>query len=83
MTLLIFGVWIFLFDQNNLLDRFSDMKKLRDLEAEKEYYTHKIQEDQQRMKELISDKDDLEKFAREQYQMKKDNEDIFVVIEDE
>ena len=83
LTLLIFGVWIVLFDQNNLIDRFSDMKKLRELKAEKEYFTKKIKEDQQRMKELVTDKDNLEKFAREQYLMKKDNEDVFVVIEEE
>ncbi len=83
LTLLIFGVWIFLFDQNNLLDRFSDMKKLKQLEKEKEYYQHKIKDDQQRIQELTSDKDDLEKFARETYLMKKDDEDVFVVVHED
>lgn len=83
LTLLIFGVWILLFDQNNLLDRFSDMKKLQQIEKEKEYYQNKIKEDQKRIKELKSDKDDLEKFAREKYLMKKDNEDVFIVVEEE
>lgn len=83
LTTLIFGVWLVLFDQNNLLDRVANMKKLKQLKAEKEYYQNKIQEDQSRMKELVSDKDNLEKFAREQYLMKKDNEDVFVVIEEE
>jgi cell division protein FtsB len=81
LTALIFGVWIGLFDQNNLLDRFTAMSKLKQLKEEKDYYRQKIQEDQQRMKELMSDKEDLEKFARETYLMKKDNEDVFVVIE--
>ncbi|MBI9069793.1 MAG: septum formation initiator family protein [Salinivirgaceae bacterium] len=83
LTLLIFGVWILLFDQNNLLDRFYEMKSLKALVEEKAYYSNKIQEDQRRMNELESNKDDLEKFAREQYLMKKDNEDVFVVVEKE
>jgi len=83
LTLLVFGIWIFLFDQNNLVDRFQDVHKLNALEQEKEYYKVKIEDDQRRMKELISDKDNLEKFAREEYLMKRDNEDVFVVIKDE
>lgn len=83
ITILIFGVWIFLFDQNNLLDRYHDVKKLNQLKAEKEYFINKIDEDQRRMKELISDKENLEKFAREEYLMKRDNEDVFIVIEED
>jgi len=83
LTVLIFGIWVFFFDQNNLFDRFSDMKKLKELEKEKIYYENKIKEDQQRIYELTSDKDDIEKFARETYLMKKDNEDVFVVVEDD
>lgn len=81
LTTLIFGVWIGLFDQNNLLDRVVALKRLKQLQEEKAYYKAKIEADQQRMHELMSDKDDLEKFARETYLMKKDNEDVFVVIE--
>jgi cell division protein FtsB len=59
------------------------MKKLRQLEKEKEYYLNKIKEDQQRIFELTSDSDDLEKFAREKYLMKKDNEDVFIVVQED
>jgi len=83
ITSLIFGVWILLFDQNNMLDRFHDVKKLNELKQEKEYFKQKIQEDQRRMKELMSDKESLEKFAREEYLMKKDEEDVFLVIEED
>lgn len=83
ITALIFGVWILLFDQNNLLDRFHDVKQLNELKQEKEYFKKKIFEDQRRMNELMSDKESLEKFAREEYLMKKDEEDVFLVIEEE
>jgi cell division protein DivIC len=82
LTIVLFAVWVGFFDQNNLVDRFSNLKKLKQLNKEKEYYAKKIVEDQQRLKELKSDSDDLEKFARETYYMKKDNEDVYVVVEE-
>ncbi len=83
LTIFIFGVWILLFDQNNLLDRYHDVKKLKQIEQEKDYFINKIDEDQRRIKELESNRDNLEKFAREEYLMKKDDEDVFLVIEGE
>lgn len=83
LTILVFGVWIVLFDQNNLVDRFQEMNNLKALKAEKAYYSKKIKEDQRRMQELKSNKEDLEKFAREEYLMKKEDEDVFVVIEED
>ena len=41
----------------------------------------KIETDIQRTKELETDDDNLEKFAREQYLMKKSDEDVFVIVE--
>ena len=82
LTITLFVVWVAFFDQNNLIDRFENMHKLNQLNKEKEYYQKKIGEDKKRLKELMSDKEDLEKFARETYFMKKDNEDVFVVIEE-
>ncbi len=77
----IFILWLLFFDQNNLLNRISDYRTLRDMKAQKEYYAKKIESDAQRTEELLSDDDNLEKFAREQYMMKKPNEDVFVIVE--
>lgn len=82
LTLIIFTVWILLFDSNNLVDRFAQMKTLKQLEKDKEYYMKRIEEDSRKLNELETDKENLEKFAREQYLMKKENEEIFVVIEE-
>jgi cell division protein FtsB len=49
---------------------------------EKEYYQQKIEEDRRRIDELKTNTENLEKFAREQYLMKKDNEDIFVIVDE-
>ncbi len=77
----IFAVWMLFFDQNNIIKRISDMRTLHNMKAQKEYFINKIETDTRRTEELLSDDENLEKFAREQYLMKKPNEDVFVVIE--
>ena len=52
---LIFLLWILFFDQNNLLNRISDLRNLREMKAQKEYYAKKIETDIQRTKELETD----------------------------
>jgi cell division protein DivIC len=82
LTGTLFFVWVFLFDQNSLVERHKFSNELEELNQEKEYYLQKIEEDSKRLKELKTDNDNLEKFAREQYLMKKDNEDIFVIVDE-
>lgn len=77
---LIFLVWIAFFDKNSIVEKMQLRSKIGTLEKEKDYYQKKIEEDNRKIKELLSSPDNLEKFAREQYLMKKDNEDIFVIV---
>jgi cell division protein DivIC len=81
LTLVIFLIWIIFFDRDSIVDRFRSIKTLNKLKAEKEFYEEQLVEDRENLNKL-QDKDFLEKFAREEHWMKKDNEDIFVVIED-
>lgn len=81
LTLLFFIIWLFLFDSNNLIDSFKQVKDMKQLESDKEYYQKKIKEDSGKLKELKTDSKSLEKFAREQYLMKKKNEDLFIVLD--
>jgi cell division protein DivIC len=78
---LAFLVWMLFLDSNNLIARFQLSGKLSDLENEKIYYEEKIKEVEKDRDELFGDRESLEKFAREKYLMKKDNEDIFIVEE--
>jgi cell division protein FtsB len=55
--------------------------KLNALENEKEYYQEKISEVEKDREELMTDKELLEKFAREKYLMKKPTEDVFIIQE--
>ena len=83
MAVLVFLVWLLIFDNNSLIDRVRYLKILHEMEEEKEYYLERIEEDSRRLNELKTDRDNLEKFAREQYFMKKENEDVFVIVEEE
>ena len=56
------------------------MRELQKLKADKEYYTKKIEEDKRKLHELKTDNHNLEKFAREQYHMKKADEDLYIVL---
>jgi cell division protein FtsB len=78
----VFVLWISFLDQNNLLNLMSSRRNLRDMKEQKEYYAKKIESDIQKTKELVSDEENLEKFAREQYLMKNPNEDVFIIVED-
>ncbi len=83
LTTIIFFFWLLLFDQNNLLERRKLNREYKQLLQEQEYYQQKIKEDRKRINELKTNDENLEKFAREQYLMKRDNEDIFIIVEDE
>jgi cell division protein FtsB len=68
-------------DSNNLIARYHLTSKLNSLENEKEYYEEKIKEVEKDHNELFGDRESLEKFAREKYLMKKETEDIYIVVE--
>jgi cell division protein DivIC len=78
LSLIIFLGWIIFFDQNNLVERVQNLNQVHQLERDRIYYTSKIKDDSIKLEQLRTDKKNLEKFAREQYLMKKKNEDIFV-----
>ncbi|MBN1251345.1 MAG: septum formation inhibitor [Bacteroidales bacterium] len=79
ITLVIFFAWIALFDSSSILDRIRLKRELNKLVSEKEFYIKKIKEDSISLIELKTNNDNLEKFAREKYLMKKNNEDIFII----
>lgn len=82
LTGISFLIWITFLDSNNLVSRFSLTSKLNNLEREKKFYERKIREVEKDQKELFGTNETLEKFAREKYLMKKETEDVFVVVEE-
>jgi cell division protein FtsB len=80
LTIVIFVVWVTLLDSNNLIARYKDIRELHKLRMDREYYIKRIEEDKQKLHELKTDKHNLEKFAREQYHMKKSDEDLYIIL---
>jgi cell division protein FtsB len=78
-----FILWISFFDDYNLIQHFRDQNKLEQLTEQKEYLKNKILSDQRKIHELQTNRKNLEKFAREQFLMKKRNEEVFVIVEEE
>ena len=77
-----FLVWMIFFDKNDVLSRYEYSQQLKKLEQERDFYkaeTDKVTKD---LDELTSNPRQLEKFAREKYLMKKDNEDVYVVVKE-
>jgi cell division protein DivIC len=80
LTIIIFIIWVTLLDSNNLITRYKEMSELRKLKIDREYYIKRIEEDKQKLHELKTDNHNLEKFAREQYHMKKSDEDLYIIL---
>lgn len=78
-----FVIWIMFFDENNLMQHRKNLAELEQLESQVEFYKQKIEADKRKLYELQTNDENLEKFAREQFLMKKADEDIFVIIEEE
>ncbi|GGZ78464.1 FtsB family cell division protein [Algibacter mikhailovii] len=78
LILVVFAIWMLFFDANSWLIHHELNTEINDLEDEKEYYKKEIEKDKKDLKKLSTD-EGLEKFAREEYYMKRDNEDIFII----
>ncbi len=82
ITSLVFITWMLFLDANDFLSQFRLWQEVKGLEAKKEYYQEKIEVVKKERTELMSNKQLLEKFAREKYLMKKQKEEVFVVVEE-
>ena len=81
ITLVAFAVWMVFFDSSSVLNRMKYRDKLNSLKQEKHFYLEEIKKDSILSQKLLSDTSEIEKFARENYLMKKDQEDVFLVID--
>lgn len=80
LTIVIFVLWVLLLDSNNLIARYKEMRELHNLKVDREYYIKKIESDRKKLHELKTDNQNLEKFAREQYRMKRADEDLYIIL---
>lgn len=78
LVLVAFIFWMLFLDSNSwLIHRELDLE-IDDLEKNKEYYLNEISKDKAII-ENLNDSLELEKFARREYFMKRDNEEIFII----
>ncbi len=75
-------VWLAFFDKNNLIQQWRLRKQLIELRRDKSYYNEEITRDSTAIRELKENPEALERYARENYLMKKEGEDIFIIVED-
>ena len=75
-----FAVWMLFFDTRDIITtHFKQRGELNRLQESKAYYQQEIDKTRKELEQLKSDPRILEKYARERYRMKKDNEDLFVI----
>jgi cell division protein FtsB len=74
-----FLVWMIFFDKNDLFSQYQYHQQVSKLKLERDFYKKQTAKVSKDLDELTSDPKKLEKFAREKYLMRKDNEDVFVV----
>ena len=78
LVLTAFVVWMLFFDTNSLLIHRELKKEIKNLEKTQDFLENEIEKDKKIIKKL-SDSNELEKFAREQYYLKKKNEEIYLI----
>ena len=81
IAFMVFSVWMIFIDDNNLFFLRKNVNKLKEYRVEKAYFLEKIRKDSIHLQEMKANAKNLEKFAREEFLMKKKNEDIFLIIE--
>ena len=77
-VLLFFCVWMLFLDNYSYFDHRVLNKEIDELEVNKEYYQEEIKKDKENIKQL-KNPNQIEKYAREKYYMKKDSEDIYII----
>jgi len=76
---IVFIIWMCFLDSNSLLIHLELSSEIRELEEGIEFYKSELANDKQKLTELTSDPILLEKFAREEYWLCKENEEIFLI----
>lgn len=78
LILLFFTTWMLFLDNYSYLDQSVLNKQIDKLEDNKKYYREEIKKDKETIR-FLKNSDQIEKYAREKYYMKKDSEDIYII----
>ena len=78
LVLLAFAIWMLFLDNYSYLEHRVLNKEINELESNIQYYKNEITQDSIKIKKL-QNTDEIEKYAREKYYMKKNNEDVYII----
>lgn len=81
LAVLVFVVWISFFDRNDLLTQSDRKKELLKLETNQKYYEEQIASTKKELQELEHDPAVLERFARENFYLKRPEEQVFIIVD--
>lgn len=74
-------IWLTFFELNSIPDQIGNWRELRELKSQKEYYEEQIVLLKKEQASTLGTDKLLEKYAREKYFMKKDSEEVFVLVD--
>mgnify|MGYP001018485808 FL=1 len=80
ITTVVFLVLMIFLDRNNLISQYKLRKELNGLREELKFYSEQAVKDSIELNRLLSDSLELEKLGREKYMMKRDSEDIYIIV---
>ena len=79
LVTIVFFALTFVMGDSSLYKRYTYDEKIRSLEKEIKHYQKEIEINSKKLNDLHTDKEGLERFAREEYFMKKPNEDVYIM----
>ena len=79
IAVVLFIVWITFFDNFNIIKQSKIKKNIKQLEENKKFYIQEITKDSTEYYDLLNDAEKREKFAREKFLMKKEDEDVYII----
>lgn len=82
LVALVAGLWILFFDRNSIVSQVSMRNHIAKIKADKEFYQKGISELDYKIELMNTDLHEVEKYAREQYWLKRKSEDLFIVEEE-
>ena len=83
ISVVAFIAWMLFFDKNDYITQYYRTSELEKLQKSRQYYTNQITSEKQQLEHLKSNPATLEKYAREKYFMKRDNEELFIIPENQ
>ena len=79
LVTIVFFALTFVMGDSSLYKRYTYDEKIRSLDKEIKHYQKEIEINSKKLNDLHTDKEGLERFAREEYFMKKPNEDVYII----